>query len=430
MSSSYLEVPDFDIIFKKTIAPIIINDVPYVTIEEREAFNTLILTTYETDVLSNIPTCACGDTQNGFNLGKTCTSCGTPVIYPAEGVIELRTWIRSPDGIISFITPVIWAQLTNLLNSKGYNLLEWMTNARSRPPKTITRETAKRIDYLINIKWERGLNAFNRNFPAFLDLLPLFCKQKGINYVAYLQTIPQNKIFPKHLPLPTKAMLILENTQVGQWADKASISGAIDAARTIAYIASERVTPLTPQQVEKMTVSVITNLVEYYMNTIKNVLCFRKRGWFRGQLFSSRSHFALRGVITSISEPHYHEEMHIPWAQGLELFKIHLVSKLLRLKYSFVDAYALIESNGNIYHPLIDELLCELIDEGPEMEITCLELRETLNNLRNKHRRRLNKLPALVSDPFTGISAILQRNPSLNRLFKAAFISNDIRKLL
>ncbi len=71
----------------------------------------------------------------------------------------------------------------------------------------------------------------------------------------------------------------------------------------------------------------------------------------------------MRGVITSISGAHHYEEVHIPWAQGLELFKVHLISKLLHRGYKFIDAFNLIEASGRVYIPLLAELFRELIAE-------------------------------------------------------------------
>jgi len=394
--SSSLYIPDFDEAFRKTISPTIVNDLPNITTEERAAFNAVILTSYETDILSNVPTCGCGLLQSGHNLYTTCPRCKTKVLHPTEGEIDLRTWIKIPEGQIGFISPIIWAQLTNKLNKKGYNILEWMTSSRTKPPKKLSSITAKRIAYLESINWPRGLNNFILNFDIFInEVLPAFTKNKDQTYYAYLRAI-KDKIFPKHLPLPTKAMIIVENTQVGTFADNASILGAIDAARTISYISAPRTKPLSFYQVEAKVVDVIMNLVDYYTVTMRTTFC-TKNGWLRGQVFCSRSHFCLRGVITSISEPHSYEELHIPWAQAVEIFKIHLISKLINQRgFDYISAYSLVESTGNVYNPLIDELFQELIAEAPEIE-------------------RAGKYYD-TDLPKTGIKCILQRNPSLHRL--------------
>lgn len=377
------DIPDFNTLFEQTIAPVIINNIPYVTEEDKILFNSIIMTTYETDVLSNVPTCRCGKLTLGYNLGYMCDKCNTIVAVPAEGVIDLRTWIRVPDTINGFILPLVWTQLTAILSPKGYNIMTWLTSTTSRIPKTISIKTRKKLEYLINIGWPRGLNNFITNWDKFLDILPIIAPKGGVMYAEYFRSIARHKIFPQYLPMPTKALLVLENTQVGSFADL-SIAFAIDAAKTIAHISTERDVPYSNIQVETKVVSVITNLVRYYMGTIKDNFC-SKRGWLRSHLFCSKSHFCLRAVITSITVPHHYQELWIPWAQGLEVFKIHIVSILIKEGYSERDAYTFVESHSNIYNPILDSIIKRLISESPG-------------------------IPGIG-----GIPGIHQRNPSLGR---------------
>lgn len=406
--ASYFEISEYDSDYSKVIAPIMVNDIPYITLEDKENFNKIILTTYDTDVLSPVPSCGCGRLQNGFNLKKICNYCGTEVTYPAAGDVGLKTWFRIPNGFHGFIIPSVYIQLTNILNPKGYNLLEWLISTRSRPPRNISKDTAKRIEYFEFLNWPRGLNGFIENFDKFLEIIaehPLFSKTKATEYAVFLRA-HKSKLFPKHIPMPTKAMLIYEKTYAGGWADNDSITGAIDAARNMVLIESPRYRPLSHKQIENKIVNAILHLVDYYSVTIKKSFC-GKNGWLRGQLFRSRSHFCARGVITSINGPHSYEEIHIPWAQGLELFKIHLVSKMFKLGYSEMEAYSLIESSGNVYVKLLDDLLKELIAEGPKIE------------------RILDDVDVVL--PKSGCAVFLQRNPSLHRLSAQYFYITKVK---
>lgn len=411
----YFEVANFDNHFYNTVSPIIVNDLPYVTIEDRQAFIGRLLTTCEGDVLSNVPTCACGHLQSGYNLNHVCPICDTTVTYPCESDIDTRVWIRVPEGVDGFISPLIWVQLTNILNKKGYNLLEWLINPRSTPPRILSKDTAKRIERFKQLGWERGLNNFIRHFDFILNEIEDFTRSKGgVELCNYVRSV-RERVFPKYLPLPTKSMMILENTQIGSYADNAAIIGAINAAKTIVELAAPKTRPLAQHAIEGKVVKVIQNLIEYCTAMIKTNLC-SKKGWFRGQVFSSRSHFAMRGVITSISEPHHYQELHIPWAQGLEIFKVHLVSKLVKRGWLGIAAYDLVESSGNIYVPILDELLQELIVEGPKIE-RIMEDNEDYWRYMRYTPEQINKLRM----PKTYISCLFQRNPSLERLLKSAF---------
>ncbi len=390
----YIELSNFNQLFKETKNPIIINDLPYTTKEEKQNFNKLIMTVYDTDIISSVPSCDCGDTKKGYKVGSICPNCKTRVIYNEDLSIEITTWLRVPDGIDGFIMPVIWQQLTNLLNSKGYNILEWIIDPKFDPKKSIfkpTKNTLQRIQYLESINWPRGLNNFIRYFDNFLDILYKFTKIKGTEYIDYLRTIPKDILFPQYLPMPTKAMLIIENTQLGSLAEIDKITGAIDACRTIADLSRIRHKPISHLQLESKVVTVINNLTGYYTLTIKNTFG-PKKGWFRG-LFRSKSHFCGRAVIISLNDVHHWQELHIPWAIGVELLRIHIESKLEKIGYSLLAANNLITNSINVYNSIIDKVIKELINETNEL----------------------------------GIAVLLQRNPTLTRLSAQLFYISKVK---
>jgi hypothetical protein len=369
----YMQYPDYDYMFKNTIKPIIVNNIPYTTMEDRNNFTKILLTTYNSDVLSPIPSCACERLQGAIYTPKgrppaECEVCNTVVSLPSEESIDLKTWVCVPEGVKCFISPIVYHNLSKILNARGYNLLEWILNPRSSPAGA-SKKTLKRIEYLVSIGWKRGINAFYDNFDKFLEILTIFCKHQGASYGMFLKE-RQHLIFPKALPLPTRAMLVLENTPVGSFSDPHSISGAMDAARTIASfnIPKAKATPI--HTLESKCFTVMKALVGYSVKTIRSTVCSHK-GWLRGQLASWRANFSLRAVITSKTEPHDYRELEIPWTQGLELLKYHILNKLVnKHKYSFLAGYNLIENNGNTYHPLLDQLMQEIIAETPVQKFT------------------------------------------------------------
>lgn len=367
--SKRFTVVDLDRMVQSSPIPItILNDLPSETEDDRKAIDSLILTTYDnTDILSTIPSCQCGRLSMGYNLGKECTVCNTLVSRPVETPITANVWLRCLDGVDGFIAPVAWIMLTSALSSTGYNLMEWLTNPMSRPPNNCSQVIQKKIQVFEQAGWERGLNNFIRNFDRFLEILPALKLNGETELVHWLQT-NRSVLFPKHLPMPTKALLVLEKTAVGSFADL-PMTGAIDAARTIVSL-SKGITAYTQNYIERKMVAVIKNISTYLWDTI-NLSFNRKRGWLRGQLFRSRSHFCMRGVITSITVPHNYEEIWIPWAQGLELLKIHIISKLLKRGYSATNAFSLVEANGNVYVPILDEIMQELIRESDYLGIPC-----------------------------------------------------------
>ena len=355
--ANYLEVPDFDDLFKTVKDPLIVNDIPYGTTEERDNFINIILAVHNYDILSS--------TQEWENVADKKSS--NLIINTEHDAVELKTWVAIPEGVLGFISPNIYYILTKNLNSRGYNLIDWIINPRSIVPLNLTKDTRRRLDYLVSIKWVRGINYFITNYDVFLEILPILLKGKKpyiidplIEYLRDRRDIS----FPKVLPIPTQNMLVVLGNGNSKKADKNSISAGVDAARTIADINRQRNRPLTIPQLESKVGIVSRALVEFCVKTIRATCC-TKRGWIRGQIGSSRAEPSMRAVITSLSDKHDHREVHIPWGQAVELLKVQLISKLIKRGYPFLKAFNLVESSGNQFHPLINELFIELINESP-----------------------------------------------------------------
>lgn len=387
----------------------ILNDMPAETEDDRKAIDNLILTTYDnTDILSTIPTCQCGETTMGYNLGKVCSICNTPVDRPVETPISANVWMRVPKKVDGYIAPVTWIMLTKALSTSGYNLMEWITNPLSRPPTNVSRAVLKKIQILESYKWKRGMNSFIRNFDYFLEILPALKISNEKEIITWLNANRVN-LFPKHLPMPTKALLVLENTAVGSFADL-PITGAVDAARTLVSVTKSN-NNYTQAYIERKVVSIIKNLSNYLWDTINHSFN-RKRGWIRGQLFRSRSHFCMRGVITSLSDPHRYDELHIPWAQGLEMLKFHLISKLIRRNFNITEAFNIVEANGKVYVPLLDELMCELIEECDDIGIPCLFQRNPTLTRTSAQQLFISKVKTNVEDSTINFSVLCTKGPN------------------
>ena len=63
-------IVDFDQLFhNSTQQPIIVNDISTATEEERKYLDWLIAQRFETDLLSNEPSCDCGMVKGGYKIG-------------------------------------------------------------------------------------------------------------------------------------------------------------------------------------------------------------------------------------------------------------------------------------------------------------------------------------------------------------------------
>lgn len=417
----YLEITDMDALFKLCKSPIIINDLPNTTKEERAAFDSVIYTRLgDTEILSNTPTCSCGVLNEGKELNRICPECGTKVLYPSESDIEFTNWMRIPEPLDGFITPVVFHRLHMALGGGKYSLLNYLLESKSEPPPNAQKVLLSKIAYINKLGFPRGYNNFIRNFDWFLEIYPTISnkksKHKPDSYGEILKKF-KDRLFPKHLALPSKTMLILKETQLKSYADKNTMLGAIDGIRTLTSIYKRRTRPLSEYLIEKKVVSILFNLAKYYNNTIRLSFC-QKKGWFRYHLGSSKSQFCCRAVIVSLSEPHCVREMHIPWAQGLELLKIHICSVLLRRGWHPIDILAYINSHHTVYDKMLDDIMKELIYESLKPE--------DLDDVSGIDKLMLAKNPNCTDVfpdhgmpcyfPREGLPVIFQRNPSLSRL--------------
>lgn len=369
-----------------TAPPVIVNDVDVSMQEKREWLNQRLYTKYEGDSLEVLPSCECGRLKGDQFEGIRCVTedgvegCNTVCAPVTERALESLLWIRPPKGVAALINPIVWIIMSQKLTFDGHNLLEWLTNPTY---KTDSDPLPKKVAKLKTLSYDRGINYFYNNFDLIME--GLF--QNGLiqgtarDRKDFMRWIAENRggIFSQHVPIPSKLAFITEKSATGIYADP-TMRSAVVAVRTISEVENS-LEPMSLRLRQARAIQAISYLAEYYKEFFGKQLG-RKPGWFRKHVFGSRLHFSFRAVISSISENHDYDELHLPWSMSVMLLKTHLSSKLLARGYSPNEAIKFLYEHTFKYHPLLDELFQELIREGPD---GC-------------------------------IYVILQRNPSLTRL--------------
>lgn len=360
----YLEHVNHDQVFADSpISPVIINDVPTVTEEQKEFLNKLIYQRFETDLLSNEPTCECGTTTGAYKLGVLCTNCGTVVKDPMDQELHPLVWIRTPIGVSKLINPIILAKLIRHFNKGNFSLIEWLINT----DYTSNGQRPTYLDSLLSTGLKRGYNNFISNIEHYLSLLfdiKVFKSTKGqLDPLYHLVTkdLREGKLLSNYIPLINRSLLVIEETDVGKWVDPI-VMGAINAIRTISSI-DDPVMAYTPRQKENRTAKTLISLAEYYKNTIDEVAA-DKPGLFRKHIFASRNHFSMRNVISSLTKAHQYDELHVPWGASVTIFKMHLMNKLLKRGYTVNKATGLLHKCAYRFDPLVRELFDEMFAES------------------------------------------------------------------
>lgn len=360
----YLDIVDFDGLFRiMQNEALFVNDFDVNTVDGKRKLNQMLHVRYDGDTLDVLPSCDCGEINGQFNVGVKCKQCNTEVMSVTERPLESTLWFRTSQGVKAFINPAIWVILSKAFRQSGFNPIEYLCNPTYKPNKGATVPLRRLEPY----KLGRGLNYFIDNFDSIMEILfrvnPTKIKPYEKEVLEAFIHKNRDKVFCQYIPIPSRLTFIVEDTAVGVYADN-SMRGAFDAIRTITSIESSAI-PVSDRVREVRTVKAISQMAEYYNTFIKTSLA-TKHGWIRKHVLGSRLHFTFRAVISSMSDNHEYDELHLPWSMSVMAFKLHLTSKLLRRGFSPNEATKFLFEHTLTYHPLLDELFQEIISETPE----------------------------------------------------------------
>lgn len=388
-----LEFVNFEeLIVQSPVDPIFIDDFDTSDTEQKEKLNKLLYTRYGSDSLDPIPSCGCGELVGQEHVGDRCPTCHVACTPAIERPLEPILWLKVPEGVDAFISPMFWIMLDDATSITNFNIMSWLCDPYYIPKSVAHRQAEK----FLSLNIPRGINYFYQNFD---DIIALLHEKRLIKRGAddinddLLLAIKQYRdcIFTRFLPVPNRHSFIVEDTNAGTYTDT-NMTYALDACHMISSINSA-VVPLGVKYRESRVTKAIQKLSSYYLSFIKDSLQ-PKEGWFRQHVYGSRLHFTARAVISSLHENHHYEELHIPWGVGVQLLKMHLTNKLLKRGMSPKEITSFLFHHVKKYHPLLDELFKELIRESPYM----------------------------------GIPVTFQRNPSLQRGSAQAFYITKVKE--
>lgn len=409
----YLEIKDNDAAFAMLSTPAtIINYVRDTTADEKKAFNELIYSMFEGDVMDNIPTCGCTmPTVGRCNLGVICKNCGQPVRAQNATGIESLLWIQTPEGCAPMINPGVLDKLSKHFTRNNFNIIRYLIDTSYR--------VECKIPGLLLYLEEKGIKPnyryFYENYDYVITTLlehKLFRRKRNQveeNAIEIFLRMYRSVTFCDHVPLPNKTMLVIEENATGVYREK-SIEKSIDAMRTVAGI-DLAVKGLKPRIKENRIVKALFLLIDFVDEYIND--CVRgKSGAIRKQVIAARSHFSYRAVIVSITDPHDYEALYMPWTAATSMLRLHLANKLKKLGMTQREAVAFIDEHAQKYHPLLDRLFKELIAESPYKGIPCLFVRNPSQMRGSIQRFFITQVKTDPTDPTTSISVLAISSPN------------------
>jgi hypothetical protein len=383
---------------------VVLNDLESITKEDRKRIEQLTTSVFnQTDVFSNEPHCECATITGGYNLGIVCPKCHTPVTELFSKELVPRVWLRNPNGVALLINPLVWTMLSFKFTVSGFNLIEWLCNTDYSPPGSTPNELIEEVRAL---GIQRGYNFFVNNFHHILDglySLNRFSKTRGDHLYMLIQEQPES-VFSTHLPLPNKALLIKEDTNVGSFMDQMVIAilNAIQMIRSIDTTTSQ----FTVRQKENRTVKTLVQLADFYYESYHQLFA-RKPGLIRRHACGTRGHWTSRAVISSNTRPHAYDELELSWGQAVTIFTVHLKNKLFKMGYTPNEAAALLYHYTNEYNELVDQLLCEIIDETKNKRgFSGIFVRNPSLSRASTERMRVTKVKKDANDQTTSLSIL------------------------
>lgn len=359
----YQKIKNLDIFFKESLGDkIILNDVKYYSMEDRDLITKSLVTVYDDDTISMIPACDCGHLEGGYLKGKHCNKCSTTV-RDIHDKTDPLLWMHAVDEMPHFLSPHFWLMMKNVMGKK-IDAMRWLGDTSYNPPDI--------PEYLIGLK--NTLPEFERSYPFLVnhieDILIYMknhsyfktpTKADTINGLITLYADNKDKLYSYYLPIVNKKLFIMENTSKGKYTDL-GIADVIDT--TLQFVKTVNDSKLTPNKRSNCMSRTISDLSAIYNYYNKNYLS-SKPGIFRKHQYGARAHFTFRAVISSISGSHRHNEIVPPWSIMVTAFRPHILNKLSKRGYSYKDASKMLFYSVNNYVEEIGSILDELITETP-----------------------------------------------------------------
>lgn len=377
--------------------PTIINYLSTDSEEDKHKVNTSLMSCYTSDMLSILPGCSCRMTKGESMVGQICPHCNTPVRTVIGEDVEPLNWIEAPEGPegrLAFINPIVFTILKNRFKKSGFCVISWLCDRRYDPQVKTPPVIAK----LVEDKIPRGYGNFIKEFFRiihYLTELKDFRVKKGQKdgVLKLLNAFP-DRIFSRYIPIPNRSLMIVEKTNVGTYVDPSLIKAKDAINMMIGVDAPDSL--FTPKDKERRAFRCLDGLCQFYAKYTDDSIR-GKPGIIRKHLFGSRTHFSFRAVMTSITGKHWYDEIWAPWIVGLTTFRPHVINKLINEHhYRLNDAIDLITRSVYKYHPLLDQILQQLINESPEKGIVVLMGRNPSLHAGSLQRLRITRFK---SDP-------------------------------
>jgi len=349
---------------------IILNDINYYSMGDMELVQKQLMTVYDNDVISLVPSCDCGKVKGRYRLNKTCPNCGSVCKDPSDKVYPLL-WFKALDSTHRFISPDFWLILRMVIN-KNIDYLYYLCD----PKETLSVTTPPFLVGILNIM--NGNRSYD-NLIANMDNILVYlinhsvfkAANKQATFIALLEMWrnEKDKLLSEHIPIINKKLFVVEKTNKGKFMNL-SIAEAIDVV--MSWSTTVHSNKLNNNAKSVATANVISKLATLYHTYFSKYLS-KKSGILRKHVYGARSYFTFRAVIVPITGRHDYRELHLPWAIGVTVFRPHIINKLVKMGYNITSASNKLFAAVKHFDEEIYGILNTLIGESKyDMGIPCV----------------------------------------------------------
>lgn len=339
---------------------ILLNDVNFDKGDDVAEVNKLLYTVYNTTIIDTTPKCSCGAVHSSCRINVFCEECGTYCEEPNTNKDPLL-WMGAINNV-SFIHPVFWGNLRKILDNR-VDCLRWLSDTSYNPPK--------KPDFLHNcltvIGGVRSYDNLYKNIPALIDYVKQISKfKKDHNIVNSLNklrkvwlTVKETRV--NYISIPNKNLFVMESNSKGRFINLA----VTDMVDVVNYWIKKSSDTLDYNMACKATSKLISRYCDLSNEVFNNFMAGKKK-IVRKHLYGSRANLAYRGTIVCVPERHEYDMIEIPWNIGVTTYRPLMINKLVKRGYKYKDARLLLFKHVDKYHPVISEIMDELVDECPE----------------------------------------------------------------
>ena len=416
------------------IPPIFINDLPNTSEVDRNRNNDYIYREHG-NIFNTTPRCGCGKTCGERFIGVVARCCDTEVTPVLESNLESRVWMRVPRGINTNV----------FINHSVYNLLsDYFRRKKKTSRDTYVVETTskpKRAQEVFNpIQWlmctdyhpknaeafvsvmekhgfKRGYSYFVNNFSTILDKLfkiPEFntpLSQKGPKRAKLIEVLNRSNkaIFCHYLPLISRDLVVVEKESISRYMD-ATVPLAVNAARLLLGIDTSGC-ELRAAARENRTAKAIIGLANFTLEYGRNNIA-SKPGLARQQAMATRSDNSMRAVITSNTAPHRYDELLLPWAPSVGMFRTYIQNYLMRYGFTPLEMAEFLSYTTTNWHSLTEYIFKTIFGQNEHKGISMTHTRNPSLERASIQFMLATRVKADVRDQSTSFSILSVVGPN------------------